>query len=105
MRPLIKRVAAIASALAVWFLIADGYWAHKERSVAECEIRFLATVIQGRGEFIDPRKHHTMLLFDWQQEASKWCGFVEGRGYYWPTLGGLAYWEILLLIPVIHRAI
>jgi len=33
------------------------------------------------------------------------CGWVMGAGNYWNSASGMAYWEIFILIPVIHRLV
>ena len=91
-----RKIAVIVGVLVAWFLIADGYWKHKERVVSLCaldaQLRITNFVAQFEGERFTP------LLFAYNQ-----CRWAEGGGWDWRSLDGLAAWEIVVLLPVVHR--
>jgi hypothetical protein len=95
-----RRWLLAATALVAWFLAADGYWSHKERAVAKCATDLVTTLHQGRGDYLRPESSWS---YRWDSHTEDACSFTEGRGAYWNSMPGLAYWEILVLIPVIHR--
>ncbi len=78
----------------IWFLIADAYWMSKERVVTKCVLDN-ATELYKHG--ITPDIYDAKAIF-WAE-----CSWVAGGGNYWNSPSGMAYWELILLTPVIHR--
>ena len=102
-----KKIITTAIMLAIWFLLADAYWVSKERDIERC-------ILNASTELI---KHSTGQWFfrneAWVGNGGEYfnasllvgdhCRWAEGKGNDWNNISGLAYWEILVTLPVIHR--
>lgn len=89
-----KRLAFATICLVVWFVIADAYWMAKDRVVSKCRLENGTELLKnGRVEKISDAN------WIFYEE----CSWAEGAGNYWESPRGMAYWEILLMGPVIYR--
>jgi hypothetical protein len=90
----LKKLIISIIILGAWFFTADAYWISKERAVQKCEFENSIELLKhGRIEEITDAK---FILYEN-------CSWVMGAGNYWNTPRGMAYWEIILLLPVIHK--
>lgn len=89
-----KRLIVVAIILGVWFLTADAYWMSKQRSYEKCTLDNAAELLKyGRtADLIGGKEIY------WEE-----CSWVMGAGNYWNSTRGMAYWEILYLMPVLGR--
>lgn len=94
-----KNIGVLLIALAAWFMIADAYWMSKERVVAKCSLDKASELVKQNliGSNIYDGLIDATALYDTQ------CSYAMGAGNYWRTPKGMAYWEIVLLLPVINR--
>ena len=94
--------------LALWFLLADAYWMSKERKEEICVLD-KATELVGKNlypGFLHRYEYdnNSLMFMNARRMIGEQCGLIGGGGYYsWNHIYGLAYWEIILTLPVIHR--
>ena len=101
-----KKIIKIALLLALWFLVADAYWMSKAREVGNC-------IVDKSNELVSKNLHQN--YFDIRNDVDDsqhfraaemvefHCSIAQGVTSYWNHIDGMAYWEILLTLPVIHR--
>jgi hypothetical protein len=93
-----KRFTITAILIFVWFLIADAYWTAKEREVGKCSLSNATELVKnGISVGTSDALTDAVALYDTR------CSWVIGAGNYWNSPRGMAYWEMLLMGPVIYR--
>ena len=90
----LKRMIVSTLLLGSWFLIADAYWVAKDREESKCQFEN-ATELLKHGRITE--------IFEGKTIFFQQCSWVMGAGNYWDSPRGMAYWEIILLVPVIYR--
>lgn len=99
------RLGVFGFCFAIWFLAADAYWMSKEREVEKCRLASAIELVKHtlpKGSF-DELTANDMTLINAKYAVAKQCSWVIGAGNYWESPRGMAYWELLLLLPVINR--
>lgn len=102
------RLGIFGFCFAIWFLTADAYWMSKEREVAKCRLASAIELVKHTlpngsfNELDESKANETMLINAWLAVANP-CSWVMGAGNYWESSRGMAYWELLMLVPVINR--
>ncbi len=96
----LKIYLKIIALLFLWFLVADAYWVTKERKVEQCSFLAANDVLKNKLEYVDNLEDglYNLMLF-----YRKRCSFAEGSGWLWDNPHGMAYWELVLLLPVANR--
>ena len=101
-----KKVMIFGLLLAVWYVIADAYWVSKERDVNNCILQKSTLLISNtlhQEYFLDIRESMSSAYFWANAMVDDECSSAEGLGSDWTSFSGLAYWEAIILVPVIHR--
>ncbi len=88
-----KRLMLLTVMLGSWFLTADAYWVFKEREEQRCYFE----------NSIELLKHGRITELTDARFLKQHCSLVMGAGNYWNSPRGMANWEIILLLPVIHK--
>lgn len=99
------RLGVFGFCFAIWFLAADAYWMSKEREVAKCKLVSAIELVKHTlpmGAFDEPTDNEMTLIYA-KGAVAKQCSWVIGAGNSWESPRGMAYWELLLLVPVINR--
>jgi hypothetical protein len=99
------RIGVFGLFFIVWFLAADAYWMSKERDVAKCKLTSTIELVKHTlpDHYFDKPMDNEMTLINAMYAVAKKCSWVIGAGNYWDSPQGMAYWELLLLTPVITR--
>ena len=96
-----KAKAAIALiVLGVWILIADSHWKNREREIALC-IHSMTTYNYISNILVLEIDIESSYQF--RRIARVICLENIGGGEKWGTPPGMSYFEMILLLPVIHR--
>ena len=92
--------------LALWFLVADAYWMSKARNVEQCAVDKATEVVKHtlyKDYFHINTEYAGAPISKAQNEYRNICSALEGVGYYWDHSSGMAYWEVILTMPVMYR--
>ncbi len=83
----------------VWVIVADGYWHHRQRLEHECRSGLGETLVNGAAG----RLSAEVLYDDLIALSRVVCRFKIGAGHLIRDPRGLAYWEVILMTPVLLR--
>ena len=100
-----KKIMIIGLLLVVWFVIADAYWVGKERDVKKCTLEKSTLLISNtlyQEYFRVYRDSMSSAYLLATAMVDDECSSAEGFGSDWTSFSGLAYWEAIILMPVIH---
>lgn len=89
-----KKIITVAIGIGIWVLVADAYWMSKVRSVNQCVLHSTTELMKnGRIDQVIMGKE-----IYWEE-----CSLVEGADNYWDSFRGMAYWEVMMTLPVAYR--
>ncbi len=108
-----KKLVVLIFSLVSWFFIADGYWVSQERSVRLCNLKLLEAIFSSASakykvQYRDADELKEIFNeHEWTLLESRTCAIALGAkgamNHSLEWLREMAFWEIILLLPVVYR--